>query len=55
MTVDIHGPFGYLLKVFRKRRHLTQEQLAAAVGVHRNAIGRWEQGDFLPESRAMVL
>jgi transcriptional regulator with XRE-family HTH domain len=49
------GPFGVLLKTFRRRRHLTQQQLANAVGVHRNAVGRWEQGSFLPESRAMVL
>src|SRR6266568_1461371 len=47
--------FGALLKVFRTRRHLTQQQLAAAVGVHRNAIGRWEQGDFLPEQKSIVL
>ncbi len=47
--------FGALLKDFRTRRHLTQQQLAEAIGVHRHAIGRWEQGDFLPASKAMVL
>src|SRR5216684_8971207 len=47
--------FGALLKDFRTRRHLTQRQLAEAIGVHRHAIGRWEQGDFLPASKAMVL
>src|SRR5579884_1597115 len=47
--------FGELLKTFRKRRHLTQQQIAAAVGVHRNAVGRWERGDFLPDSRGIVL
>lgn len=46
---------GALLRAFRKRRHLTQQQLANAVGVHRSAIIRWEQGDFLPESKTMVL
>lgn len=47
--------FGLLLKGFRKRRHLTQQQLASAVGVHRSAIIRWEQGDFLPQSKTIVL
>ena len=47
--------FGALLKAFRKRIRLTQQQVATAIGVHRNAIGRWEQGDFLPESKGMVL
>src|SRR6266699_4711715 len=47
--------FGTLLKTLRKRRCLTQQQLAVAVGVHRSAIVRWEQGDYLPDSRAMIL
>jgi tetratricopeptide (TPR) repeat protein/transcriptional regulator with XRE-family HTH domain len=52
---SVFGSFGSLLKAFRKSKHITQEQLAAAVGVHRNAIGRWEQGDVLPASRGMIL
>src|ERR1051326_2917389 len=47
--------FGTLLKTFRKRRRLTQQQLAEAVGVHRSTLVRWEQGDYLPQSKAMVL
>ena len=47
--------FGAQLKAYRKRRRLTQQQLAEAIGVHRSAIIRWEQGDFLPASRALVL
>jgi tetratricopeptide (TPR) repeat protein len=47
--------FGGLLRAFRKRRRLTQQQLANAVGVHRSAIIRWELGDFLPESKAVIL
>jgi transcriptional regulator with XRE-family HTH domain len=47
--------FGALLKAFRTRRRLTQQQLAESIGVHRSAIIRWEQGDFLPESKALVL
>lgn len=47
--------FGALLKGFRTHRHLTQQQLAALVGVHRNAISRWEQGNYLPENKGIVL
>lgn len=47
--------FGATLRDFRKRRHLTQKQLAEMIGIHRNTIIRWEQGDFLPESKALVL
>jgi tetratricopeptide (TPR) repeat protein/transcriptional regulator with XRE-family HTH domain len=48
-------PLGTLLKRFRKRHHFTQQQLAGALGVHRMTIGRWEEGSFLPESKALVL
>jgi tetratricopeptide (TPR) repeat protein/transcriptional regulator with XRE-family HTH domain len=47
--------FGAVLKAFRTRRHLTQQQLARLIGVHRSAVIRWEQGDFLPQSRTLVL
>jgi transcriptional regulator with XRE-family HTH domain len=47
--------FGEVLKAFRKRRGLTQQQLATAIGMHRNAISRWEQGEYLPESKGIVL
>jgi tetratricopeptide (TPR) repeat protein len=55
ITDNDMSSFGSLLKSFRKRRHLSQQQLAEAIGVHRSAITRWEQGDFLPESKALVL
>src|SRR5260370_38174502 len=47
--------FGAMLKAFRTRRHLTQRQLAEALGVHRHAILRWEQGDVLPAHKTLVL
>lgn len=47
--------FGALLKTLRKRRRLTQQQLAETIGMHRHAISRWEQGDVLPASKAIVL
>jgi tetratricopeptide (TPR) repeat protein len=55
----IPGPdffsFGTLLKGFRTRRRLTQEQLAQAISVHRSAVNRWEQGEFLPKQKGIVL
>jgi tetratricopeptide (TPR) repeat protein/DNA-binding XRE family transcriptional regulator len=47
--------FGALLKTFRKRQHLTQQRLAEFIGVHRSTLIHWEQGNFLPESKTMVL
>jgi tetratricopeptide (TPR) repeat protein/DNA-binding XRE family transcriptional regulator len=49
------APFGDMLKTFRTRRHLTQQMLAQTLGVHRNSIVRWERGDFLPDSKAIIL
>ncbi|WP_236031558.1 FxSxx-COOH system tetratricopeptide repeat protein [Ktedonospora formicarum] len=47
--------FGALLHTFRKRKRLTQRQLAAAIGMHSHAISRWELGEVLPASKAIVL
>lgn len=47
--------FGSVLKAFRTRGQLTQQQLAAQLGVRRNTLGSWERGDFLPQSRGVVL
>ncbi len=56
MTIPGHDfSFGTLLKTFRKRARLTQQQLAEAIGVYRGTFVRWEQGDYLPESKALVL
>lgn len=52
---DTDFSFGALLKTLRKRQHLTQQRLAETVGVHRSTLVRWEQGDFLPQSKAIVL
>jgi DNA-binding XRE family transcriptional regulator len=43
--------FGELLKALRRRQRLTQSQLATELGVHRNTIGFWERGDFLPDTK----
>lgn len=34
----------------RKKLGLSQEQLAEALGVSRNTIGRWERGEFAPNT-----
>jgi len=49
------GSFGALLKTLRTRANFTQQRLAEAVGMHRHAISRWEQGEVLPASKAIVL
>ncbi len=33
----------------RKRRHLTQEQVAGEVGVSRQALSKWETGESAPD------
>jgi tetratricopeptide (TPR) repeat protein/transcriptional regulator with XRE-family HTH domain len=47
--------FGSQLKRLRTERHLSQQQLAQTLGVHRNAIGRWERGEMLPGYKGIVL
>src|SRR5579884_1736870 len=54
MDTTAYTSFGELLKAFRKRRRLRQEELAARLGVHRNTIGAWERGDRLPDTRGMI-
>jgi transcriptional regulator with XRE-family HTH domain len=39
------GHVGRRLKAERKRAKLSQSAIAARVDVHRNAVGRWENGD----------
>src|SRR5262245_15340201 len=48
-------PFGDLLKTLRKQKHLTQQTLAARVGVNFNTISKWERGLNLPDSKGIVL
>jgi len=46
--VSLKVLFGRRLKVLRAKGGLTQEQLAAAVGVEARTIRRWESGDDGP-------
>jgi transcriptional regulator with XRE-family HTH domain len=50
-----HASFGELLKIFRKRKQLTQKQLAQHLGVHANTISSWELGTYLPATSGLVL
>jgi transcriptional regulator with XRE-family HTH domain len=52
--MDIYT-FGELLNMFRKQHHISQNELADKLDVHRNTIGRWERGTGLPESKTIVL
>lgn len=55
MIEMIHASFSDMVKSLRKQRKLTQQELAERLGVHRNTIGIWERGEYLPESQAIVL
>ena len=51
----IEYTFSELLKQFRVRERLNQQDLAKQIGVHRNTIVAWEQGSYLPKTRPRVL
>jgi len=55
ITGNFCTSFGALLRTLRQRQHLTQQLLARSIGVHRRTLIRWEQGDGLPQSKALVL
>jgi len=55
MEHHYYSSFGDLLKVFRKRKGLSQQELAESLHVHRNTVGLWERGDRLPDTKGMVL
>jgi transcriptional regulator with XRE-family HTH domain len=38
----------------RHERKMSQEVLAAAIGVHRVTVARWETGDVAPTSDALI-
>ncbi len=47
--------FGELLKLYRKQKGMTQQQIAMKLGVHYNTIWAWEHGDYLPGTKGIVL
>lgn len=42
------------IRAFRKARHMTQEQLAQAMGVSIGAVSKWEQGSSAPDLLLIV-
>ena len=42
------------IKLLRSRMGLTQEQVAEAVGVSRQAVAKWEKGDTLPDIESCI-
>jgi transcriptional regulator with XRE-family HTH domain len=55
MGISESYTFSELLKQFRVRSGLSQEELGKRLSVHRNTISAWERGLNLPETRGMVL
>lgn len=47
--------FGENLKNIRKQRSITQEELAEALGVSRQAISKWESGNGYPETEKLII
>lgn len=47
-------PFPENLAALRKRSGYTQESLAEALGVSRQAVGKWESGQGLPEAATLL-
>lgn len=41
--------FGKRLRDFRKRKNLTQKEVATKIGVSEQALSKWENGDCLPD------
>lgn len=46
--------FAQNLAALRKRAGYTQETLAEALGVSRQAVGKWESGQGLPEASTLL-
>lgn len=43
--------FGQRLKELRKKKHITQEQLAAIIGVERSSVGKYEgKSNIIPST-----
>lgn len=47
--------FAENLQTIRKKNRLTQEQLAELLGVSRQAVSKWEQGDGYPEVEKLLV
>ncbi len=48
-------PFGELIRLYRKRRGMSQEELGAVANVKKNAVGAWEAGRSRPDIATVPL
>jgi transcriptional regulator with XRE-family HTH domain len=55
MEVTDMVAFGDLMKGFRKKKKVSQQELSAKLGIHYNTLSNWERGMCLPDSKGMVL
>lgn len=46
--------FQYNLKAFRKKKGITQEELAARLNVVRQTVSKWEKGLSVPDSELLI-
>ena len=46
--------FAENLSILRRRAGYTQESLAEVLGVSRQAVGKWESGQGLPEAATLL-
>ena len=50
----MHDLFSKNLSILRRRAGYTQESLAEVLGVSRQAVGKWESGQGLPEAATLI-
>jgi transcriptional regulator with XRE-family HTH domain len=47
--------FAENLQTIRKEKHISQEDLAEMIGVSRQAVSKWEQGNGYPETEKLII
>lgn len=47
--------FSENLRLMRKERNISQEELAEIMGVSRQAVSKWEQGTGYPEMEKLLI
>ena len=45
---------GERIQKLRKKKHISQEELAIQMGVSRQSISKWELGDSIPDTEHLV-